>query len=97
MVEVAAASSPPRPRPFARTVRRRSYPTDLTDAEWGRLLPLLPEYGASRSGRGRPRKHPVREILDAVFYIVRGGYVWRLLPHDFPPWGTVYYWFGDGA
>ena len=74
-------------------MRRRSYPTDLTDAEWERLSPLLPECGASRSRRGRPRRHPVREILDAVFYVVRGGCAWRLLPHDFPPWGTVYYWF----
>ncbi len=70
-------------------MRLRRYPTDLTDAEWGRLAPLLP----APEPRGRPREHPVREILDAIFYIVRRGCAWRLLPHDFPPWGTVYYWF----
>jgi putative transposase len=70
-------------------MRRRHYPTDLTDAEWARLAPLLP----SPEPRGRPREHSVREILDAIFYVVRGGCAWRLLPHDFPPWGTVYYWF----
>lgn len=70
-------------------MRRRRYPTDLTDAEWYRLAPLLPPANT----RGRTRKHPVREILDAIFYVVRGGCAWRLLPHDFPPWGTVYYWF----
>jgi putative transposase len=70
-------------------MRRTSYPTDLTDAEWEYLVPHLP----SAEPRGRPRKHPVREILDAIFYVVRGGCPWRMLPHDFPPWGTVYYWF----
>jgi putative transposase len=68
---------------------RKRYPTDLTDAEWDRLAPHLP----ATSPRGRPREHPVREVLDAVFYVVRGGCAWRMLPHDFPPWGTVYYWF----
>lgn len=64
---------------------RRAYPTDLTDDEWLRVAPVLP----ARSRRGRPRKHPAREIFDAIFYVVRGGCAWRLLPHDFPPWGTV--------
>lgn len=68
---------------------RKRYPTDLTNAEWDRLAPHLP----AASTRGRPREHPVREVLDAVFYAVRGGCAWRMLPHDFPPWGTVYYWF----
>ncbi len=70
-------------------MRRRRYPTDLTDAEWAHLAPILP----SAQPCGRPREHPVREILDAIFYVIRGGCAWRLLPHDFPPWGTVYYWF----
>lgn len=74
--------------PPART-RRKAYPTDLTGAEWERLAAHLPD----GSTRGRPRSHPVREVLDAIFYVVRGGCAWRLLPHDFPPWGTVYYWF----
>ena len=68
---------------------RSSYPTDLTDAEWHQLAPYLPDENVC----GRPRKHPAREILDAIFYVIRGGCAWRLLPHDFPPWGTVYYWF----
>lgn len=68
---------------------RASYPTDLTDAEWHCIAPHLP----GENLRGRPREHPVREILDAIFYVIRGGCAWRLLPHDFPPWGTVYYWF----
>jgi putative transposase len=68
---------------------RSSYPTDLTDAEWRALVPYLP----TEKPRGRPRKHPLREILDAIFYVVRGGCPWRMLPHDFPPWGTVHYWF----
>jgi putative transposase len=62
-------------------MRRRRYPTDLTDAEWDRLTPLLPP----PEPRGRPREHSAREILDAIFYVVRGGCAWRLLPHDFPP------------
>ncbi len=68
---------------------RASYPTDLTDAEWHCIAPHLP----GENLRGRPREHPAREILDAIFYVIRGGCAWRLLPHAFPPWGTVYYWF----
>jgi putative transposase len=65
---------------------RKAYQTDLSDAEWSCLEPHLP---ASKAP-GRPRLHPLREILDAIFYIVRGGCAWRLLPHDFPPWKTLY-------
>jgi putative transposase len=68
---------------------RRAYQTDLSDEEWEILKPYLPVPRAS----GRPRLHPLREILDAVFYVVRGGCAWRLLPHDFPPWRTVYHYF----
>jgi len=68
---------------------RRAYQTDLSNAEWSRLEPYLPK---PRIG-GRPRVHPLREILDAVFYLVRSGCAWRLLPHDFPPWKTVYHYF----
>jgi putative transposase len=71
------------------SMRNRRYPTDLTDAECGRLAPPL----SSPEPCGRPRKHSVREVLDAIFYVVRGGCAWRLLPHDFPPRGTAYYWF----
>jgi transposase len=44
--------------------------------------------------RGRPRTHDTREILNAIFYILKSGCPWRLLPKDFPPWETVYWWFG---
>ena len=68
---------------------RRRYPSDLTDAQWMRLEPLLP---AVRPG-GRPRAHPLREIIDALRYVLRGGIAWRALPHDYPPWQTVYHYF----
>jgi putative transposase len=68
---------------------RRAYQTDLSDAEWALIEPHLPAPEAS----GRPRVHPLREILDAVFYVGRGGCAWRLLPHDFPPWKIVYHYF----
>jgi putative transposase len=68
---------------------RKPYPTDLTDKEWALIAPYVP---AAKPG-GRPEKYPKREILDAIFYIVRGGGAWRLLPHDFPPWQIVYQYF----
>ena len=68
---------------------RACYPTDLTDAQWQRIEPLLPP----ARHYGRHRKHEMREILDAVFYVLRTGCAWRMLPHDFPPWQTVYYYF----
>jgi putative transposase len=70
---------------------RRAYPTDLNDKQWNRLAPL---FALPRSTRGRPRPWTYRELLNAIFYLVRSGEAWRLLPHDFPPWQTVYgyYW-----
>jgi len=68
---------------------RSPYDTDLTDAEWNQLEPLVP---APKPG-GRPAKHARREILNAIFYIVRSGSAWKLLPHDLPPWRTVYHYF----
>jgi putative transposase len=68
----------------------RSYQTDLTDAEWEILDPHV----AAPKKRGRPRTHSTREILDAIFYVLKSGCPWRLLPRDFPPWETVYWWFG---
>ena len=68
---------------------RRAYQSDLSDEEWSFLEPLLPVPNAT----GRPKTHSTREILNAIFYIVRGGCAWRLLPHDFPPWKTVYHYF----
>src|ERR687897_356404 len=68
---------------------RKPYPTDLSDAEWNHIEPHLP----IPKEHGRPRIHSLREILDAIFYILRSGCQWRLLPHDFPRWPTVYYYF----
>jgi putative transposase len=79
--------SPTTRRRYSRTGLR--YASDLTDAEWALIEPLLP----TACGRGRPRSWPPRAILDAIFYVLRGGIAWRLLPTDFPPWQTVYRWF----
>jgi transposase len=68
---------------------RRPYPSDLTEAQWAYLEPLLP---AVRPG-GRPRAHPLREIVDAMRYVLRTGCQWRALPHEYPPWQTVYHYF----
>src|SRR3954470_10440421 len=68
---------------------RKPYPTDLSDAEWECIEPYLPTPRAV----GRPRRHSLREILDAIFYIVRSGCAWRLLPHEFPPWKTIHHYF----
>ena len=67
----------------------RRYPTDLSDAEWRCIRPHLPE----PTRQGRPRLHGLRAILDAVFYVLKSGCQWRMLPRDFPPWKTVYDWF----
>lgn len=67
---------------------RRAYPTDLTDAQWAAIAPMIPD---ARPG-GRPRKADKREIIDAILYFLRAGCAWRLPPHDFPPWQTVYYY-----
>ena len=68
---------------------RRTYPTDLSDAEWRCLEDHLP----ASHNHGRPRLHSPREILNAIFYLFKSGCAWRLLPHDFPPWKTVYHYF----
>ena len=65
------------------------YETDLTTKEWRLIEPYLP----ARSRYGRPRGRSLREIVNAIFYVLRGGIAWRLLPSDFPPWQTVYRWF----
>lgn len=65
------------------------YPTDLSDPEWIILTPLIP---AAKRG-GRPRTTDMREVVNAIFYILRGGCQWRLLPTDFPPHQTVYHYF----
>lgn len=67
----------------------KRYQTDLSDAEWLLIAAFLPE----ASSTGRRREWPMREIVNAIFYVLRGGIAWRLLPTDFPPWQTVYRWF----
>jgi putative transposase len=68
---------------------RKTYSTDLSDEEWSYIEPHLPAPNAP----GRPRLHTMREILDAIFYILRSGCAWRLLPNDFPPWKTIHHYF----
>src|ERR671933_2037361 len=65
------------------------YPTDLTDTEWAILLPLIP---AVKPG-GRPRTTDMREVVNAIAYVLRSGCQWRMLPTDFPPPQTVYHYF----
>jgi transposase len=71
----------------SRTVTR--YQTDLTDSEWRVIAPHLPKPCAA----GRPREWPMREIVNGIFYVMRSGCPWRLVPSDLPPWGTIYRWF----
>ena len=68
---------------------RKPYPTDLSEKEWSYIESRVPASKAS----GRPRVHALREILNAIFYIVRSGCAWYLLPRDFPPWDTVHHYF----
>jgi putative transposase len=81
----------PRPPRTATTQARRGYDTDLTDAQWEILGPLLPP----RPGGGRPPTTDLREVLNAILYVLRSGCAWDLLPHDFPPPGTVYGYFSQ--
>ena len=70
-------------------MNRKAYSSDLTDSEWALLAPFIPP----AQPEGRPRKHDMREVVNAIFYITRGGCAWRLLPHEFPPWQTIYHYF----
>ena len=68
---------------------RDSYPSDLSDKQWEVLEPYVPP----PSNQGRPLEYTLREIINAILYILRAGCAWRMMPHDFPPWPTVYYHF----
>ena len=68
---------------------RKRYSTDLTDQQWQLIASLIPP---AKVG-GRPRTVDVREIVNAIFYVLASGCAWRLLPHDLPSWPTVYYYF----
>src|SRR5208337_1480333 len=72
---------------YSRTGLR--YQSDVTDEEWRVIEPFLPK----PKTRGRPWSWPLREIVNAIFYVMRAGCPWRLLPGDLPPWSTVYRWF----
>src|SRR5215468_6236449 len=75
-------------------MRRKVYPSDVTDQQWALIEPLLP-HRKRRRGPGRPREVDLREVVNALFYHAREGCTWRALPHDFPPWKTVYNYFQD--
>jgi putative transposase len=76
---------------------RKPSPSDWTDKEWALIVPYVPR---AKSG-GHPEDHPKREILNGIFYVLRSGCAWRMLPHDFPPWQSVYHycrvWQHDGT
>ena len=78
-------------------MERKPYPTDVTDGQWRLIKPSIPP---PKPG-GRPRETNMREVVNGVLYVVRTGCSWRQLPHEFPPWITVYYYFrrfqGDGT
>lgn len=79
-------------RPEERPRReRQAYPSDLSEAEWLLVEPLLPR----RRTRGQPRIHSYRELLNGMLYVLGEGVKWRALPHEFPPWPTVYAYFRD--
>ena len=69
-------------------MNRKAYDSDLTDKEWSLLAPFIPP---AQPG-GRPRTTDMREVVNALFYLLRGGCAWRLLPHGFPKWKTVYHY-----
>src|SRR5277367_4310921 len=69
--------------------KTKRYPSDLTDEEWDRMQPFLPKGGKKR----RKSTTDLREVLNAIRYLARSGCSWRMLPKEFPPWQTVYWWF----
>jgi putative transposase len=70
-------------------MKNTTYPSDLTDEQFAILEPLIPP---AKPG-GRPRKVIIRDVIDGIFYVNRSGCQWRMLPHDFPKWSTVYSYF----
>ena len=73
--------------------RREPYPSDLTDLQWSNIAHLFPGANRPPGPPGRKRTYALRDVVDACFYLARGGCAWRMLPHDFPPWKTVSYYF----
>jgi len=74
-------------------MRERRYPTDMTDAEWAVVCPLLPVPGWLRGRGGQPEAYCHRQMLDAIRYLVDNGIKWRAMPADFPPWDRIYAFF----
>ena len=74
---------------MATSSETKTYPSDLTDAEWALLDPLIPKARQA----GRPEKYAKRALLNAIFYLVRSGCAWRMLPNDLPPWKLVWHYF----
>ena len=70
-------------------MNRKPYPSDLTDAQWEELAPLLPP---AKPG-GHPRTVDMREVINAILYVLRSGCTWRIIPHDLPPWSTAWGYF----
>lgn len=70
-------------------MNRKPYPSDLTDAQWEELAPLIPP---AKPG-GHPRTVDMREIINGILYVLRSGCTWRMIPHDLPPWSTVWGYF----
>lgn len=70
-------------------MKRKAYPSDISNQEWEIIKSLLPV----ERGIGRPRYVNYREIINGIFYVVHEGCTWRALPHDLPPWQTVYNYF----
>jgi transposase len=87
---LASQAAQPTPHP-----QQPTYPSSMTDREWAIIQPLLDP--PARPHGGRPPKYPLRLLVDAIRYLVRAGCAWRLLPGDFPPWQTVYWWFAKWA
>ena len=70
-------------------MQNQKYATDVTDAQWEVLQSCIPP---EKPG-GRPRAADMREVINAIFYLLRTGCTWRMLPNDYPEWNTVYYYF----
>lgn len=98
---VCVCASSATPTRTAEQPRHALYPSSITDAQWLVLSRLLPVPGNTAGRGGRPEKHDRRRVLDAIFYLVRGGLSWRQLPAEYPPWQSVYAlfrrWHATGA
>jgi putative transposase len=70
-------------------MERTPYPSDLTDEQWKLIEPFIPQ---AKPG-GRPRTVNIKQVVNAILYLSRTGCSWRMLPHEFPPWGTVHYYY----